>query len=149
MTKKSRSHQSSKRTIIIVTLAVLALIAGGASWISTANSASTTIPVLASQRITPLEYQNQFGDDTPHLLIDVRTPEEFASGHIQNAINISVETLQARLDEVPGGTPVVVYCRSGNRSASAAQILIENGYQQVYDLGGIKDWVTLGLPIQK
>jgi len=148
MTKKSRSHQSSKRTIIILTLAVLALIAGGASWISSANSASTTIPVLASQRITPLEYQNQFGDGTPHLLIDVRTPEEFASGHIQNAINISVETLQARLDEVPGGTPVVVYCRSGNRSASAAQILIENGYQQVYDLGGIKDWVALGLPIQ-
>jgi rhodanese-related sulfurtransferase len=42
----------------------------------------------------------------------------------------------------------VVYCRSGNRSASAAQILVENGYQQIYDLGGIKDWVAQGLPIQ-
>ncbi len=103
MTKKSRSSQSSKRTIIIVTLAVLALITGGATWISTANSASTTAPVLASQRITPLEYQNQFGYGSPHLLIDVRTPQEFTSGHIQNAINIPVETLQARLDEVPGG----------------------------------------------
>ncbi|MEA1977235.1 MAG: rhodanese-like domain-containing protein, partial [Chloroflexota bacterium] len=40
------------------------------------------------------------------------------------------------------------YCRSGNRSASAAQILTENGYQQVYNLGGIKDWVAQGLPIQ-
>ena len=147
MTKKSRSPQSSKRTFII-SLTVLALIIGGAAWISTANSASTTAPVIASQRITPLEYQNQFGDGSPHLLIDVRTPEEFASGHIQNAVNISVETLQARLDEVPGGTPVVVYCRSGNRSASAAQILTENGYQQVYDLGGIRDWVAVGLPIQ-
>ncbi|TET99915.1 MAG: rhodanese-like domain-containing protein [Anaerolineales bacterium] len=147
MTKKSRSSQSSKRTFII-TFTVLALIIGGAAWISTASSASTTAPVIVSQRITPLEYQNEFGDGTPHLLIDVRTPQEFTSGHIQNAINISVETLQARLDEVPGGSPVVVYCRSGNRSASAAQILTENGYQQVYDLGGIRDWVAQGLPIQ-
>ncbi len=148
MTKKSRSSQSSKRTVIIVTLAVLALIIGGAAWISTTNSASTTAPVIASQRITPLEYQGRFGDGSPHLLIDVRTPEEFTSGHIQNAVNISVETLQARLDEVPSGTPVVVYCRSGNRSASAAKILVENGYQPVYDLGGIQDWVAQGLPIQ-
>jgi len=148
MTKKSRSSQSSKRTILIVILTVLALLIGGAAWISTANSASPTAPVITSQRITPLEYQNEFGDGAPHLLIDVRTPEEFASGHIQNAVNISVETLPARLDEVPGGTPVVVYCRSGNRSTSAAQILVENGYQQVYDLGGIRDWVALGLPIQ-
>lgn len=103
MTKKSRSSQSSKRTFII-TLIVLALIIGGAAWISTANSATTTAPVITSQRITPLEYQNEFGDGTPHLLIDVRTPEEFTSGHIQNAVNIPVETLQTRLEEVPGGT---------------------------------------------
>jgi len=148
MTKKSRSAQSSKRTILIIILTVLALIIGGTAWISTTNSAPTTAPVITSQRITPLEYQNQFGDGTLHLLIDVRTPEEFTSGHIQNAVNVPVETLQTRLDEVPGGTPVVVYCRSGNRSASAAQILVENGYQQVYNLGGIKDWVALGLPIQ-
>ncbi len=148
MTKKSRSPQFSNRTIIIVTLAVLALITGGAAWISTANSASTTAPVIASQRITPLEYQNQFSDGSPHLLIDVRTPEEFTSGHIQNAVNISVETLQARLDEVPRDTPIVVYCRTGNRSASAAQILVEGGYQPVYDLGGIQDWVAQSLPLQ-
>ncbi|NOR89725.1 MAG: hypothetical protein GQ524_05680, partial [Anaerolineales bacterium] len=71
MTKKSRSSQPSKRTFII-TLTVLALIIGGAAWISTANSATETAPVIASQRITPLEYQNEFGDGTPHLLIDVR-----------------------------------------------------------------------------
>ena len=147
MTKKSRSPQPSKRTFII-TLAVLALVIGGAACTPTANSSTATAPVIASQPITPLEYQNEFGGDTPHLLVDVRTPEEFASSHIQNAVNIPVETLQTRLDEVPGGIPVVVYCRSGNRSASAAQILVENGFQQVYDLGGIKDWVALGLPIQ-
>jgi len=148
MAKKSRSAQSSKRTILIVILAVLALLIGGAAWISIANSASPTAPVIASQRITPLEYQNQFGDDTPHLLIDVRTPEEFTSSHIQNAINISLEALQARLDEVPRGIPVVVYCRTGNRSASAAQILVEDGYQQVFDLGGIQDWAVQSLPPQ-
>ncbi len=148
ITKKPRSHQSSKRTIIIVTFAILALIAGAGACIPNANPTSTTAPVLASQRITPLEYQNQFGDGSSHLLIDVRTPEEFTSGHIQNAVNISVETLQARLDEVPRDNPIVVYCRSGNRSAAAAQILVEGGYQPVYDLGGIQDWVAQGLPIQ-
>jgi phage shock protein E len=148
MTKKSRSSQSSSRTIIIVILAALALLTGAAAWISTTNSTSTTTPVTASQWITPLEYQNQFGDGTPHLLIDVRTPEEYASGHIQNAINISLETLQARLGEVPKGTPVVVYCRTGNRSASAAQILVDDGYQLVFDLGGIQDWAVQSLPPQ-
>lgn len=148
MTKKSRSSQFSKRTSIIVTFAILALITGAGACIPNASLTSTAAPILASERITPLEYQNQFGDSSSHLLIDVRTPEEFASGHIQNAVNISVETLQARLDEVPRGTPVVVYCRTGNRSASAAQILIEGGYQPVYDLGGIQDWVAQGLPIQ-
>ena len=148
MTKKSRSSQFSKRTSIIVTFAILALITGASACIPNTSLTSTAALILASEQITPLEYQNQFGDSSSHLLIDVRTPEEFASGHIQNAVNISVETLQARLDEVPRGTPVVVYCRSGNRSASAAQILGEGGYQPVYDLGGIQDWVAQGLPIQ-
>ena len=149
MTKKPRSSKSSIRTSIIVSFAILALITGIGACSPNTSLASTTAPVLASERITPLDYQHRFGDGSPHLLIDVRTPEEFASGHIQNAVNISVETLQARLEEVPSGTSVVVYCRSGNRSASAAQILIDGGYQPVYDLGGIQDWLAQGLPIQK
>ena len=100
------------------------------------------------QLIGPGEYKQQFSQGDEHVLIDVRTPEEFADGHIPGAINISVQTLPDRLDEVPKDVPLVVYCRSGNRSATAADILVNNGYQPVYDLGGIQDWVAQGFEVE-
>lgn len=99
-------------------------------------------------RISPQEYQDKFAGTASHVLLDVRTPAEFNSGHIANSVNISVESLASRLSEVPKGVPIVVYCRSGNRSATAAQILADAGYTQVYDLGGIIDWQRLGFPIR-
>jgi rhodanese-related sulfurtransferase len=98
--------------------------------------------------ISPLDYVDLFVDDSAYVLIDVRTPEEFDTGHITGAINIAVEDLTERLGEVPGDQPVIVYCRSGNRSATAARFLIEAGYSPVYDLGGIRAWVAQGLPIE-
>jgi rhodanese-related sulfurtransferase len=98
--------------------------------------------------IGPQDYKAQFGQGADHELIDVRTPQEFAGGHIQGAINIPVESLAGRLDEVPQGKPIVVYCRSGNRSATAADILVQNGYQSVFDLGGIQDWIAQGFAVE-
>ncbi|MFP3853800.1 MAG: rhodanese-like domain-containing protein [Anaerolineales bacterium] len=98
--------------------------------------------------IGPQQYRQEFGSGTSHLLIDVRTPEEFASGHIPGAVNISLQTLPDRLDEIPTGQPLVVYCRTGNRSATAAEILILNGYNSVYDLGGIQSWIAQGYAVE-
>lgn len=101
------------------------------------------------QTISPAAYQAQFiTASVPHLLLDVRTPEEFATGHIQGAVNISVESLAGRLSEIPTGQPVVVYCRSGNRSAQASQILAQAGYTGIYDLGGLIDWTAQGFPVE-
>lgn len=72
-------------------------------------------------------------------LLDVRTPEEFASGHIDGALLVPVDELEGRLTEVSRDRPVVVYCRSGGRSARAASILGEAGYE-VHDLGGMSSW---------
>ncbi len=99
-------------------------------------------------KITPADYTAQFGPDVDHILIDVRTPQEFASGHIPGAVNIAVEELAQRLNEVPQDKPVVLYCRSGNRSGQAAQILDRAGYGQIYDLGAIITWAEQGYPIQ-
>jgi rhodanese-related sulfurtransferase len=66
-------------------------------------------------------------------LLDVRTPEEFAAGHVDGARNIPVQVLGGRLRDVPKGR-VVVYCRSGGRSASAAALLRQAGYE-VFDVG--------------
>lgn len=69
------------------------------------------------------------------VVLDVRTPEEFAGGHIAGAKNISVQSLPQRVREVgPKTTPVVVYCRSGGRSAAAASMLRQHGYE-VVDVG--------------
>ncbi len=105
-------------------------------------------PQATSQLISPSDYVDLFGNDPAHALIDVRTSEEFASGHITGAINIAVDELSSRLAEVPGDQPIIVYCRSGNRSTIAASILIEAGYAPVYDLGGIQYWIAQGLPIE-
>ncbi|HAJ38754.1 MAG TPA: rhodanese-like domain-containing protein [Chloroflexi bacterium] len=99
-------------------------------------------------KITPADYQAQFGAGVDHLLLDVRTPEEFNSGHIPGAVNISVDQLAQRLSEVPQDKPVVLYCRSGNRSNQAAQILDRAGYTQIYDLGGIVTWQQQGYPVE-
>jgi rhodanese-related sulfurtransferase len=71
------------------------------------------------------------------LLLDVRTSAEYAGGHLEGAVNIPVQELGARVAEVGAKSrPVVVYCRSGGRSCSAAGLLTKAGYQ-VVDVGGM------------
>ncbi len=73
------------------------------------------------------------------LLLDVRTEGEFASGHIDGARNIPVQVLDGRMSELDPEVPIVVYCRSGARSASAASMLRAQGYE-VTDLGAMSNW---------
>ncbi len=69
-------------------------------------------------------------------LVDVRTPEEFAEGSVPRAVNIPVQVIDGRMGEIDKGAPVVVFCRSGGRSATATAKLAGAGYE-VYDAGGI------------
>jgi len=73
------------------------------------------------------------------LLLDVRTPGEFADGHVQGALNVPVQVLESRIAELDPARPVVVYCRSGNRSATAARMLRDRGFT-VTDVGAMSDW---------
>ncbi|GAB4240927.1 MAG: hypothetical protein Kow00109_16120 [Acidobacteriota bacterium] len=80
------------------------------------------------------------------LLLDVRSPEEFAAGHIPGAVNINITELPDRLEGVDKLTkgdknhPIVVYCRSGRRAAHAKDLLLDHGYLRVTNLGGVTDW---------
>lgn len=75
------------------------------------------------------------------LLLDVRTPSEFASGHIDGAVNIPVQELERRIAEIHDRRrPIVVYCQSGRRSAAATQMLRSAGYAEVHDLGPMSAW---------
>jgi phage shock protein E len=111
---------------------------------SPASQSSATV-----QNLSPSQYVADFSEaQTAHLLVDVRTPEEYASGHIAGSVNIPLQELQSRMSEIPSNQAVVLYCRSGNRSGQAATLLRDAGYTQIYDLGGIIDWAAAGLPVQ-
>lgn len=76
-------------------------------------------------------------------LVDVRTPKEFKEGHIPTAQNINVKspTFNDEIKKLHKNNPVIVYCRSGVRSAKCAKKLFEAGFTEVYDLqGGITSW---------
>ncbi|MDD2533809.1 MAG: rhodanese-like domain-containing protein [Eubacteriales bacterium] len=103
---------------------------------------STEVPLAQSSLVSADEALKILKDNTHATLLDVRTPEEYAEGYIEGAMNIAVEEMKYRTDELPQdkAAPIIVYCRSGRRSAIGAQILINLGYTSVYDLGGIQDW---------
>lgn len=86
------------------------------------------------------------------LILDVRTPGEYEAGHIENSILIPVQILRGNLDRIEEykNEPIFIYCRSGNRSTVASQILIENGFNNIYNLRyGIGDWANRGYKISK
>lgn len=72
-------------------------------------------------------------------LVDVRSPGEFASGHIEGAINIPVNEIRERMSEIPANKPVIVYCRSGARSANAASVLRGAGRTDVTNAGAMSN----------
>ena len=73
------------------------------------------------------------------IVIDVRTPEEFKEGHIEESSNVEWQTISSIIDEVKKDQKIYLYCRSGRRSQKATDILIDLGYGDVTNLGGIKD----------
>lgn len=101
--------------------------------------------------ITPQKFQQVIADTTVQVL-DARTADEFAEGHIARAVNIDVlkpdftEKATAQLDEK---RTVAVYCRSGRRSKKAAQILVEKGYKVVELNNGFMGWTNAKLPTTK
>lgn len=88
--------------------------------------------------ITVKELSERLADVT---LVDVREPHEHAAGHLPNSIHIPMQQIPKRLAEIPHGNDVVVYCRSGGRSANAAEFMRHNGFDRVLNLrGGMMAW---------
>ena len=88
--------------------------------------------------------------DEGYIFVDVRSESEYESGHIKGAVLIPLSDIDERLNELPKDSPIVLYCNgsSCNRSGAAASILIENGFEKVYDMGGtgIFEWIGKGYP---
>jgi phage shock protein E len=90
----------------------------------------------------------EVGDET--VVVDVRTPEEFAAGHLEGAVNVNLQSgdFEGEISELPIDGEYVVYCRSGSRSAQAVEIMTEVGFDDVTDAGGIDRAASAtGLPV--
>lgn len=128
-----------KKHLIVLTALCLALLlcACGAESGEKQDASPATY-----QQITQTEAMRMMQHEPNAIILDVRTPEEYASGHIPNAICIPNESIgTAEIPELPDKEQIIlVYCRSGRRSKEAAQKLADLGYTRVYEFGGIIDW---------
>lgn len=108
---------------------------------STSSAAETTSQSIEYIKISAQEAKELMDSETA-VVLDVRTQEEYDEGHIEGAVRMAMEEFDAKSAEVlpDKDALILVYCRSGNRSATASKILIEMGYTNVMDFGGIIDW---------
>ena len=92
--------------------------------------------------ITMDEAVTMMEQETGYIILDVRRPDEYAAGHIPNAINVPNETIgTAEIPELPNKDQLImVYCRSGRRSKEASEKLVKLGYTNIVEFGGILDW---------
>jgi Rhodanese-related sulfurtransferase len=107
---------------------------------------------FAYQDLNAKQFYEMMQKEKDAIILDVRTQQEYQEGHISNAINIPVQILGQQLDKLKNfkDKKILVYCRSGHRSAIASQILDRAGFKNVYNLkGGLLEWKASGLPLVK
>lgn len=101
-------------------------------------SQAITVPL-----IEPAALKAMMAENAKFMLVDVRRPDEFVAGHIDGAQLLPLDTLSASYSKLPKGITLVVYCRSGHRSAKAVQFLVAHGYGKAISLnGGYLAWTA-------
>ena len=128
-----------KKGLVIIAAAVLLLLTACSSGGRNMDGEDT---VRSYTQISQEEATQMMEQDSTHIVVDVRTQEEYDSGHIPGAICIPNESIwKEQPEELPDLDQVIlIYCRSGNRSKQAAQKLFDMGYTNIYEFGGINDW---------
>ncbi len=82
------------------------------------------------------------------MIVDVRTPAEYAEGHIAGAVNLPLQTIETWYKDLPKDKPVYLYCRSGNRSQQAAEFLKKKGFSNIFnEKGGLIAWKERNYPL--
>jgi rhodanese-related sulfurtransferase len=106
-----------------------------------------TPTMIPYEEVTVAEAQVLLDENAALVVVDVRTPDEYASGHIEGAILIPVNELADRLDDLSPEDELLIYCRTGNRSTTAMNILAANGFTQLFHMHeGITAWTAAGYP---
>lgn len=122
------------KKLILLFLAVMFLTACGQT--------EETTQEAVYMNITAQEAKAIMDSKSGYIILDVRTQEEYDSGHIPNAILIPDDEITARAEAelTDKNQLILVYCRSGRRSKLAAEALVELGYTNIREFGGIIDW---------
>ena len=120
----------------LMSIVLSALMFTGCAGISNNNQTNTYRSITMDEAVTMMSRE------TGYIIVDVRRPDEFAAGHIPNAINVPNETIgTAEIPELPDKDRLImVYCRSGRRSKEAGEKLVKLGYTNIVEFGGILDW---------
>lgn len=135
-----------KKILIATAIIIIALIGiwillpnGASSGNKASNSNEDSSTIIAQKALENAKNGRAF-------IYDVRTPEEFSEKHVETAINHDVEKMQAgTFPSVPKDSTIYVYCRSGNRSNQAKELMQQNGFTNVTDLGGLSDMQKAGI----
>lgn len=124
-------------------LVALALVSGGALLMPTLQRGGSRVSLLQATQLL---------NQGKSVVLDIRSPEDFAAGHIRDARHIPLKELKSRISELDKfkSKSVIVVCSSGSQSARAASVLKGAGFNEVYSLdGGLAAWRAQGLPTAK
>ena len=147
-TKQTKQKRNNRNLIIAAVVLVLLLGFSGVYFI-TGQQGAEQIPAsqLVEERIDVDRAYELYSQGT--FTLDVRTLEEWQQVHIPGATLIPLDQLAERYQELPVGEPILIYCRSGNRSFQALTLLKDLGLENLSSMeGGINDWIAAGYPIE-
>jgi len=131
--------------VLLATAAILTVGCAGES-----EAPTQTIKDVTAEEAFNLIQENESNPN--FIIVDVRTPQEFAEGHIENAINIDFrsDAFNGEIGNLDRTTKYLLYCRSGNRSRGALSVMTELGFKEVYHLSaGIIGWAEAEYPVTK
>lgn len=136
-------HPALRTSLAVIGLAA-ALLTGCA-----ADTPKSAAPPAASVRVVRAPEAIQLISQAGTVVLDVRSPAEFAAGHVAGARNIDINGSDFRRDirALARDTSYVVYCKSGNRSAAATKVMQDEGFKKVADAGGLSALTDAGAPL--
>jgi rhodanese-related sulfurtransferase len=133
--------------VVSLLLVLLALLSISIASCGTAPAIGTQPQPTLPAEITVAEAHQLYQDGV--FFLDVRTQEEWDDFHAPNTTHIPLDQLESRYSELPNDEEIVVVCRSGNRSRTGRDILLNNGFDQVTSMaGGLNAWNEAGFPIE-
>lgn len=136
---RGMKHSSLQLLAVIILLVIAAVALAKYNKVTKANSKSNTPSIIQLSTAEVKQLIDEMGDSL--YLLDVRELSEYKEGHISGTTLIPLGELESRLGELNPQQPILVICRSGNRSNIAAQLLIKKGFRQVYNYqGGMLSW---------